>query len=422
MLSCCKLGDGKLHSPPRLFIYFILITRFRFNPDSETPVYLSNMPNPATLLSNLMDRNISPTNVVADRVFSSSEEASDIIKLFSKAAVELNLSHVLVELGQAQSLGSHVPDPLVDVPEVTPVIRLNVCIVFLFQSNWLTSSQTPSEETLDENGNVIPSEIEGEVPFNLNNLRKHLAQVTLARRVLPEDLASRQKLLEESVYDVAVERLRHEAKLFDELGLGGRELQQADLKKWMWDWHQKLKTRLEAEIKEIIDAEAKIGGLLCSFFDIHIDYQPASKKAVPRMGPFLSLVKPEKLSLITILEIMRLQGSGGVTDGMKTARALLTVGRAVENEYKAEMCKRNNIAIPSHTRPGELSGYFTGLGYRDLHARRVTAAKYMEDSEEWTSVWTQLLRVRVGSILVDCLMDTATIERTAVDKRTNEEM
>lgn len=159
-------------------------------------------------------------------------------------------------------------------------------------------------------------------------------------------------------------------------------------------------------------------------FDIHVDHQPASHrgKPVPRMGPFLSLVKPEKLSLITILEIMRLQGSGGVTDGMKTARALLTVGRAVENEYKAEMCKRNNIAIPSHARPGEFTGYFTGLGYRDLHARRVTAAKYMEDSEEWTSEWTQLLRVRVGSILVDCLMDTATIERTAVDKRTHEEM
>ncbi|OAX44242.1 DNA/RNA polymerase [Rhizopogon vinicolor AM-OR11-026] len=382
-------GIEKVH--PTSSTYAIMLQAWRrFNPESETPVHLSNMPNPTTLLSNLMDREISPTNVVADRVFSSSEEASDIIKLLSKAAVELNFPHVLAELGQAESLGSHVPDPLEDVPEVNPVTRLN----------------TPSEETLDESGNVIPVQTQGEVPFNLSNLRKHLAQVTLARRVLPEDLASRQKLLEESVYDVAVERLRHEAKVFDDLGLGGRELQRADLQKWMWDWHQKLKTRLEAEIKEIIAAEAKI----------------ASNKTVPRMGPFLSLVKPEKLSLITILEIMRLQGSGGVTDGMKTARALLTVGRAVENEYKAEMCKRNNIAIPSHARPGEFTGYFTGLGYRDLHARRVTAAKYMEDSEEWTSEWTQLLRVRVGSILVDCLMDTATIERTAVDKRTNEEI
>jgi DNA-directed RNA polymerase len=156
--------------------------------------------------------------------------------------------------------------------------------------------------------------------------------------------------------------------------------------------------------------------------DIYINRQLARNKQVQHMGPFLSLVKPEKLSLITILEIMHLQGSGGVSDGMKTARALLTVGRAVENEYKAEMCKRNHIAIPSHARPSEFTGYFTGLGYKDLHARRMTAAKYMEDSEEWTSEWTQVLRVRVGSILVDCLMDSATIERTAVDKRTNEEM
>lgn len=127
----------------------------------------------------------------------------------------------------------------------------------------LTSSQTPSEETLDENGNVIPAQAQEEVPFNLSNLRKHLAQVTLARRILPEDLASRQKLLEESVYDVAVERLRHEAKIFDDLGLGCRELQRADLQKWMWDWHQKLKVRLDAEIKDIIAAEAKIGGFSC---------------------------------------------------------------------------------------------------------------------------------------------------------------
>ncbi|KAG1902934.1 uncharacterized protein F5891DRAFT_1276856 [Suillus fuscotomentosus] len=382
-------GTDRVHPTASTYAIMLLAWR-RFSPESDTPVHLSDLPNPTTLLSNLIERDISPTAVVADRVLASSEEASEIIKLLSKSAVDLNHPRILAELGQAEFLGSHVPDPLEGVPEVKPVLRL----------------ATPSEETLDENGNVIPAQSEEEVPFNLDNLRKHLAQVTLARRVLPEDLASRQKLLEESVYDVAVERLRHEAKLFDELGLGNRELHHADLQKWMWDWHQKLKTRLEAEIQEIIVAEAKI----------------STSNQVQRMGPFLSLVKPEKLSLITILEIMRLQGSGGVSDGMKTARALLTVGRAVENEYKAEMCKRNHIAIPSHARPGEFTGYFTGLGYKDLHARRMTAAKYMEDSEEWTSEWTQVLRVRVGSILVDCLMDSATIERTAVDKRTNEEI
>ncbi|KAF8129619.1 hypothetical protein EV363DRAFT_1495968 [Boletus edulis] len=81
--------------------------------------------------------------------------------------------------------------------------------------------------------------------------------------------------------------------------------------------------------------------------------------------------------------------------------ALLTIGHAVEKEYKAQMCKCNNIAIPS------------------LHR---VAAKYIQDNEEWTTEWTQLLRMQLGSILVDCLMDAATVEHTALDKQTGEEL
>jgi len=111
-------------------LLFILATLFRFNPESEIPVHLNNMPNPTTILSSLIERKISPA-VVAHRVLSSSEEASDIIKLLSKAAVELNSPRVLAELGQAESFGSHVPDPLEDVPDVKLVTRLTVHIAFL---------------------------------------------------------------------------------------------------------------------------------------------------------------------------------------------------------------------------------------------------------------------------------------------------
>ncbi len=116
---------------------------------------------------------------------------------------------------------------------------------------------------------------------------------------------------------------------------------------------------------------------------------------------------------------MRLQGTGGVADGMKTARGLVSVGRAVELEYKAQMCKKNNISVPSTMRAGE-SGFFSRYSYHDLHARRVTARKYMEDAEEWTSDWTQVLRVRVGSFLVDRLMDVAKVIRTGTNRRTGE--
>jgi DNA-directed RNA polymerase len=125
--------------------------------------------------------------------------------------------------------------------------------------------------------------------------------------------------------------------------------------------------------------------------------------------------------MITILETMQLQGSGGVRAGMKTARALLSVGKAVEIEYKAQMCRKNNIQIPAHPRVGE-HGFFTRFGYRDLYMRRLAARQFTENTEEWTSDWTQLLRVQVGSFLVDSLMDVATVLRTGVDKRTGEVM
>lgn len=99
---------------------------------------------------------------------------------------------------------------------------------------------------------------EEEVPFNLATLRKHLAEVILARRVLSEDNVARQKLLEESVYDVAVQRLKHQAQALDDLGLGNKGLGHADLRAWMWKWHEKLQERITAEVAELIKQEDKL--------------------------------------------------------------------------------------------------------------------------------------------------------------------
>ena len=97
------------------------------------------------------------------------------------------------------------------------------------------------------------------MPFNLDTLRKHLTDIAFARRVLPDDASSRQKLLETSVYDVAQERLRYESEKMQELGLSGRGLKDRRLQAWMYEWHRKLEPRLRAEIKAIINQEAKAG-------------------------------------------------------------------------------------------------------------------------------------------------------------------
>jgi len=96
----------------------------RFNPESDPPLELSNMRHPTTLLTSIMDRKISVSRVVSDRVFSSSKEAAGVIKILSKAAVDLNLSRIVTELGQADAIGREYIDPLENVPEVQPVLRI----------------------------------------------------------------------------------------------------------------------------------------------------------------------------------------------------------------------------------------------------------------------------------------------------------
>jgi DNA-directed RNA polymerase len=97
---------------------------------------------------------------------------------------------------------------------------------------------------------------ETQIPFNLDILRKHLAHVSLARRVLSEDLAARQKLLEDSVFDVAVQRMRRQAEVLKELGLDDSILRKQDLQLWMWQWHQLLQVRLRDDIIQLIKEES----------------------------------------------------------------------------------------------------------------------------------------------------------------------
>ena len=60
-----------------------------------------------------------------------------------------------------------------------------------------------------------PLKVDPEVPFNLETLRKCLSQDVFKRRMLLEDTMVRQHLLELSVLNVAAERMKHQAELFD---------------------------------------------------------------------------------------------------------------------------------------------------------------------------------------------------------------
>ncbi|KAH8107638.1 DNA/RNA polymerase [Cristinia sonorae] len=400
-----EMEGGRVSVTPNAHTYATMFRLYeRFNPNSGSDIpSTACLPTPEELLKAMVDRQISVSLVVSDRGIRSTDQANELVKTIYGAAMSMNLPHVAGELGLVQTFGTTLPDPLEDVPEATPVLKTKK-----FPPIRISQAEDGSIRRIEAEGEAESSESEtkAEVPFHLDNLRKHLAEVCFARRVLSGDAAARQKLLEASVYDIAAERLKHEATMYASLGLTGSKLKDPDLRAWVWEWHQKLQTRIKDELATLMELE------------------PTTRegKASHAILPFLTLLKPEKMSLLTILEILYMQGSGGLHEGMKTARTLISIGKAVEQEYKTEMCKRNNITIPSMPQRGEQNGYFSGYAYQNLHARRVAARRFMEDAEEWTSEWSQGIRVKVGSFLVDNLMAVAMVTRTGVDKKTGKEV
>ncbi|KAI0033505.1 hypothetical protein K488DRAFT_47601 [Vararia minispora EC-137] len=350
-----------------------------------------------TILENIVKYGVDPTEVITDRSVPSDEIAGDMVRALIRATTypdvedRTTFREIALTLARAQQLGRHLqPDALDAVEPVIPVMVENkVCRVTLFVRSFLPVLNPAPQET----------EVQ-EVPFNLKVLRDHLEGASYFRRMLPSDQLARQYLLERSVLDIASERLKRVAEQIERLGMAP-DVKDHNLQSWIWDWHQKLVERLKQDIRKVRREENR------------------SVRGLPdqrgRVAPFLELLKVEKLSLITILEIIRLHGSGGVTDGMKTARALVSVGKAIELEYKAELSRKHGISVNVDPRrrgevgPGSL---------QELHQRRIAARMMMEDAEEWATEWSQHIRVRVGAFLVYRLIEVATVMRRAKNERT----
>lgn len=142
-----------------------------------------------------------------------------------------------------------------------------------------------------------------------------------------------------------------------------------------------------------------------------------------QLGSFLSLLPPDKLSLIAILELLNLYGSNSQETSMKLTRTLLCVGKAVEEEYKAETSRRHGFPVASYTQGLHPRGnVFSSTAYDVLLVRRKAARQELEAAESFRASWPQQIRLKVGSILVECLMDVATVRRYAKDKVTGDEV
>lgn len=249
-----------------------------------------------------------------------------------------------------------------------------------------------------------------EISVSLQTLRTNLSTLALPGTLLTS--WERQRLLEESSYDAARQLYMHEMEQLakvgkdKEVGMQGNWLQSI-----MFDWMRLLETRFTEE--------AALSG----------KGSPWGKEA--DIEPFLRLLAPDKLALITIVELLRLCGGGGVSDGMKAARAILHIGKAVEHEYHAQVLKEglpnkefdrqlekiaegNSLGVDGKIMPSNAERSL------DIMWRREMAKREKEGDASWRPAWSQGIRAKVGSILITALMDVAKIERTVRHPVTSE--
>lgn len=339
-----------------------------------------------------------------DAVFSSSVRQLDTTAATSGAQMPLSASAIAQELlSQFQHAAAELGDQGAQrqLDEIRAVLQQDADVLDAAPA---APAAADALEGVEEVRPVLKKDAATDLltkPFNLQTLQDSLALVREAR-TRTSDLYERQRWMEHSALEAARKRLAHETENLKQIGLDSGAMKSRSLQAWMWDWYKKL----EAQLGTNIDRMGR-----------KVRRKDGAHTMDGQLYPFLRLLPPSKMAMLAIIELMRMQGITGVADGVKTTRALLAVGKAVETEYTASMMQKHPEIFVQARHAQQL------LGQRklvDLAVRRDIKAWHerCEHDHVETTIpkWTQTIRARVGSFLVDNLMEVATVTRRARDR------
>ncbi|KAH3903034.1 related to DNA-directed RNA polymerase, mitochondrial [Saccharomycodes ludwigii] len=227
--------------------------------------------------------------------------------------------------------------------------------------------------------------------FNFMDIYKSLKteeEIKQFDNLLEEINHERQIQLERRATDAARERWRHD---FEESKKRGELVGiKKKLNVTLWEWYEKMLPLVEEEVRRCQEVLTKDKSLLTAADDKRLQY-----------APYMILVAPEKMTVITILDLLKLNSTGGVIEGMRTARAVISVAKSVELEFRSEKLLKNE------------SNQFKTVNKNSPEFKMlVKRAKFsFRDSELEKSkiLWPQDIRAKMGSILISILTHVATV-------------
>lgn len=264
-----------------------------------------------------------------------------------------------------------------------------------------TESTTATQTTVEAVPDVRPTKSVG-----VHFLQEQLSALKDPQATAKMDPFELQLNLERQGYEMALQRLLHDKEQSMERGDTLNAMNLTPLKRTMWTWHQSMLPLIKEEIERCDAATMR----------------ESDRRAY---GPFLKLLRPETLSIVTILELLRLHNSSGIGDGMKTARAVIDVGKAVEMEYNAVQIKKNSSKVSNINHSNLFSsGKLFNLTVRKAQAKLENGelAKDKYGTNDWNPVWPSTIRAKVGSVLTSLLLEAAKIPVPSKDPETGKKM
>lgn len=264
-----------------------------------------------------------------------------------------------------------------------------------------------------------------EVPFGLGSLLGNLDTIT-GQRQHAQDPYTRQDLLEESAYDAARWQAMFEADQLDKIGLGTDVRMKGNvLQGYMNTWLTELTKHLRADT-----------------------VAPRRTPVTSMMGDseikdLLGLMDIDKIAFITVAETLRVAGMSNLVDGVKATRAIVHLGRTIEEEFGAEAWRTLYPDLYAKAMAAAHSMQNSRLAIRrfmqeegiSIGAAKVAAQEgYGDEADDLRNIediaeraakmearqrakpWTQKMRAKVGGYLIKALMDTARVKRTHVDE------
>ncbi|KAF2121067.1 hypothetical protein BDV96DRAFT_563519 [Lophiotrema nucula] len=219
----------------------------------------------------------------------------------------------------------------------------------------------------------------------------------------------RQIRLEEDAANAAMQRWKAEDEKLNEMGIHG-VLQAKPIQALMWNWHKALLPRIKKELQETQELLASI---------------PSSGTTDERLmyAPYFADCDPERLAAVAIQRAMAsCVGTRNGLDqaGMKITNLSLALGRDAESEIlesssrRREKLERKNTA---NARKGLVSKLRKGPSKIRSSAR--SRSSYTVAQRER---FPAHVKARIGALLLDHLLQTATITVTKQDPRTGKQV